>query len=248
LTRESRLQGKLALVTGVTSGIGSETVRALLAEGMCVWGVARDAARLAAFAGQLVGDFTPIVLDLADAAARARVFAELAARSQQTPVQLLVNNAAECVYESALGLPAARLARLFEINVTASVELCQALAPSMPVGAQIINLSSVVARHLPSAKFAPYAASKTALDCLTEALRLELHPRGVHVSTLAPGLVDTPIYDKIEGFERARQKLREQVPSWLTARDVAEVIVWMATRPPHLVVSELCLLPSAQTR
>jgi 3-hydroxy acid dehydrogenase / malonic semialdehyde reductase len=68
------------------------------------------------------------------------------------------------------------------------------------------------------------------------------------VSTLAPGLVDTPIYDKVDGFERARAKLREQVPTWLTAEDVAETIVWMASRPSHCVVSELCLLPAAQAR
>ena len=70
----------------------------------------------------------------------------------------------------------------------------------------------------------------------------------MHVSTVSPGLVDTPIYDKVEGFERARQKIREQVPTWLTAEDVAEAIVWIASRPPHLVVSQLTLLPSAQAR
>ena len=248
MTSDSRLQGKLALVTGVTSGIGAETVRALLAQGMKVWGLARDAARLDACASQLGPQFRPILLDLADANARTSVCAELSRESRETPVQLLINNAAECVYDSPLTLPAARLSRLFEINVTAGIELCQALAASMPVGAQIINISSVVARHLPSAKFAPYAASKAALDCLSEALRLELHPRGIHVSTIAPGLVDTPIYDKVDGFARARQKIIEQVPTWLSARDVAETIVWMATRPPHLVVSELSLLPAAQTR
>jgi serine 3-dehydrogenase (NADP+) len=244
----SRLQGKVALVTGVTSGIGAETVRALLAQGMSVWGVGRDASRLQAFAAQLDPGFRPFLVDLADPAARARVFAELARQSRETPVELLVNNAAECVYDSPLTLPAARLSRLFEVNVTAAIELCQALCATMPTGARIINVSSVVARHLPSAKFAPYAATKSALDCLSEALRLELHPRGVLVSTLAPGLVDTPIYDKVEGFERARQKIREQVPTWLSARDVAETIVWMASRPAHLVVSELCLLPAEQAR
>jgi serine 3-dehydrogenase (NADP+) len=245
---KSRLQGRGAIVTGVTSGIGAETVRALLAQGMHVWGLGRDPARMEAFAAQLIPGFTPVVADLADPEARARAFEALARETREQPLQLLVNNAAECVYDSPLTLPPARLSRLFEINVTAGIELCQALAPNLAAGAQIINLSSVVARHLPGAKFAPYAATKSALDCLSEALRLELHPRGIHVSTLAPGLVDTPIYDKIDGFERTRQKIREQVPTWLSARDVAETIVWMASRPAHLVVSELCLLPAAQAR
>jgi short-subunit dehydrogenase len=160
----------------------------------------------------------------------------------------LINNAAECVYESPLKLEASRLSRLFEINVSAVMQLTQAVAASMKPGGHIVQISSVVARHLPSAKFAPYAASKAALDCLSEALRLELHPRGIHVSTLAPGLVDTPIYDKVEGFARAREKIREQVPTWLQPEDVAEALIWILLRPPHVVVADLSLLPSAQAR
>ncbi|HEX2869853.1 MAG TPA: SDR family oxidoreductase [Polyangiaceae bacterium] len=247
MTASSRLQGQLALVTGVTSGIGAATVRALLAEGMRVMGVGRDAERLEAAARGFGSAFRPILADLAVPEARQSAFAQLACGVEE-PVRLLVNNAAECLYDSPLDVPAARLSRLFEINVTAALELTQQLARSMSPGSHIINVSSVVAQHLPAAKFAPYAATKTALDCLSEALRLELHPRGVHVSTVSPGLVDTPIYDKVEGFERARRKIREQVPAWLTAEDVAEAIVWIASRPPHLVVSQLSLLPSAQAR
>jgi NAD(P)-dependent dehydrogenase (short-subunit alcohol dehydrogenase family) len=247
MSGSARLQGQLALVTGVTSGIGAATVRALLAEGMRVIGVGRDAERLEAAARGFGGAFRPILADLAVPEARQKAFAELAGSTDE-PVRLLVNNAAECLYDSPLDVPSARLSRLFEINVTAALELTQQLARSMSPGSHIINVSSVVARHLPAAKFAPYAATKTALDCLSEALRLELHPRGIHVSTVSPGLVDTPIYDKVEGFERARRKIREQVPAWLSAEDVAEAIVWIASRPPHLVVSELSLLPSAQAR
>ena len=247
MSGSARLQGQLALVTGVTSGIGAATVRALLAEGMRVIGVGRDAERLEAAARGFGGAFRPILADLAVPEARQKAFAGLAGSAEE-PVRLLVNNAAECLYDSPLDVPSARLSRLFEINVTAALELTQQLARSMSPGSHIINVSSVVARHLPAAKFAPYAATKTALDCLSEALRLELHPRGIHVSTVAPGLVDTPIYDKVEGFERARRKIREQVPAWLTAEDVADAIVWIASRPTHLVVSELSLLPSAQAR
>lgn len=247
MTTASRLHGKLGLVTGVTSGIGAATVRALLNEGMRVIGVGRDADRLKTAARGFGASFRPLLADLALASARQRAFAELSQLAEE-PIGLLVNNAAECLYDSPLAVPAARLARLFEINVTAVLELTQHVARGMTAGAQIVNVSSVVAQHLPAAKFAPYAATKTALDCLSEALRLELHPRGVRVSTVSPGLVDTPIYDKVEGFERARQKIREQVPTWLSAEDVASAIVWIASQPPHLVVSQLSLLPSAQAR
>lgn len=243
--KKQALQGKLALVTGVTSGIGAATVRALLAQEVTVFGVGRDADRLDRAARDFGPGFRPLRCDLAVPSDRQRLIGELA--SGRAP-DILVNNAAECLYESPLRVPAARLTRLFEINVSAALELVQAVAAAMQPGGQIVQLSSVVARHLPAAKFAPYAATKAALDCLSEALRLELHPRGIRVSTLAPGLVDTPIYDKVEGFERARAKIREQVPTWLTAEDVADTLLWMLSRPPHLVAADVSLLPSAQAR
>jgi NAD(P)-dependent dehydrogenase (short-subunit alcohol dehydrogenase family) len=245
MSRTARLQGKLALVTGVTSGIGAATVKQLLSHEALVVGVGRDAARLEQATSEFGPGFRPILADLADPDSRRRLLADLAG---SRPPELFISNAAECLYESPLSVPAARLSRLFEVNVTAAIELSQAVAALMKPGGHIVQLSSVVARHLPGPKLAPYAASKAALDQLTEALRLELHPRGIHVSTLAPGLVDTPIYDKVEGFERAREKIREQVPQWLGAEDVAEALIWILTRPEHVVVSDISLLPSAQAR
>jgi NAD(P)-dependent dehydrogenase (short-subunit alcohol dehydrogenase family) len=239
------LHGKLAFVTGVTSGIGAATVKALLARDALVIGLGRDPVRMEQASREFGPGFRPILADLALPEARRQLLAEL---SRSRAPELFISNAAECLYESPLNVPAAKLSRLFEINVTAALELSQALAAQMKAGGQIVHISSVVARHLPGPKFAPYAASKAALDQLCEALRLELHPRGIQISTLAPGLVDTPIYDKVEGFERTRQKIREQVPNWLSAEDVAETLIWMLTRPPHVVVSDLVLLPSAQAR
>lgn len=244
MTPYSRLRNKRALVTGVTSGIGGAVARALVESEAQVIGVGRDAARLRAVADRLGPRFRPLLADLADPPSRRGALLELGPE----PIDLLVNNAAECVYESLAELPVATLSRLFEINVSSVLEFVQAVAPNMQAGALIVNVSSVVARHLPSAKFAAYASTKAALDCLSEALRLELHPRGVQVSTVRPGLVDTPIYDKVAGFERARQKLHEQVPAWLTPEDVADAIVWIAARPPHSVIAELTILPSAQAR
>jgi NAD(P)-dependent dehydrogenase (short-subunit alcohol dehydrogenase family) len=243
--KRAQLQGQLALVTGVTSGIGAATVRALLAQEVTVFGVGRDAARLEHAARDFGPGFRPLLCDLASPEDRRRLIAELeVARAPD----ILINNAAECSYDSPLSVPAARISRLFEVNVTAAIELVQAVAVRMKAGAQIVQLSSVVARHLPAAKFAPYAASKAALDCFSEALRLELHPRGIRVSTLAPGLVDTPIYDKVDGFERAKAKIREQVPTWLSAEDIADALLWMLSRPSHLVAADVALLPSAQAR
>lgn len=241
----ARLQGKLALVSGVTSGIGQATARALLEHEALVFGIGRDPLRLEQASRQLGPGFRPLLADLAVPHDRRRLIEQLSA--SRAP-DILINNAAECLYDSPLRVPVARLARLFEVNVTAALELTQAVAERMRPGAHVVQITSVVARFLPAAKFAPYAASKAALDQLSEALRLELHPRGIHVSSLAPGLVDTPIYRKLEGFERAQAKLREQVPVWLGPDDVADALIWMLSRPEHVVVADLTLLPSAQAR
>jgi len=112
----------------------------------------------------------------------------------------------------------------------------------------VVNISSVTARYAPSARFGPYAVTKAALDSFTTMLRLELDPRGVRVTSIAPGLVETPIYDKVEGFSAAREKLAKQIPRWLSAGEVADAIIWVLARPPHVVVGELTLMPSGQAR
>jgi len=106
----------------------------------------------------------------------------------------------------------------------------------------------VTARFAPNARFAAYAATKGALDRVTDALRLELDPLGVHVTSIAPGLVDTPLYDKVEGFAATRERIARQVPRWLDATDVADAITWILSRPAHVVIGELVLMPIGQGR
>jgi NAD(P)-dependent dehydrogenase (short-subunit alcohol dehydrogenase family) len=163
-------------------------------------------------------------------------------------VDVLVNNAAEVVYETPLGLGAEGFSRLMEINVAAALDLTRAAAERMARGATVLNVSSVTAKFLPHARFASYAVTKAALDQLTAALRLELEPRGIHVSLLSLGLVDTPVYENVSGFEGMREKLSAQVPVWLKPRDVAEAAVWMLERPAPMVATELVLMPAGQAR
>ncbi|HLF24223.1 MAG TPA: SDR family NAD(P)-dependent oxidoreductase [Burkholderiales bacterium] len=233
-------------MTGATSGIGAALATQLVARDVTVFGVGRNEARLADFGRQLGKRFIPVRADLSDEGDRARAVETLLASG--LAIDILVNNAAECAYGTFLSMPLAHVRRLFEVNLFACLELAHELAPGLTRGSHILNVSSVTARFVPNPRFAPYALTKLALEEATRALRLELSPRGIKVSAIAFGLVDTPIYDRVEGFAETREKLDASVAQWLSADDAAHAIVWVVSQPPHVVVADLELLPLGQSR
>lgn len=238
----SALVGKQVLLTGATSGIGRATLDRLLVAGATVLAVGRDPARAAALgrADRVI----PLAADLASPEAVERLLE--AVRGRGRPVDALINDAAECLYESPLGLAPGRWRRLFDVNLIAPVLLLRGLVELMPSGGTVVQLSSVNARGSPNARFAAYGATKAALAHVSSALRAELGSRGIRVCQVTPGLVDTELYRKVEGFEGAARKLKQAVPRWLDAGDVAEAIVWVLAQPAHVTVGEVVLLPTGQ--
>jgi NAD(P)-dependent dehydrogenase (short-subunit alcohol dehydrogenase family) len=237
---------KTAVVTGPTSGIGAAVVAKLVARGARVVALARDEAKLRDLEARSEGRLHGVVADLADERARDAAIAEVL--SKHARIDVFVNNAAECVYASPLDFPVDKLRRLFEINVLAGLSLLQAFTARMEKGAHVVNISSVTARMLPNPKFGAYGVTKTALDGLSEALRLELDPKGIKVTSIVPGLVDTPIYDKVDGFGRTLSKIREGLPIWLSPDDVADSVLWALERPEHVAIAEIVILPRGQAR
>jgi NADP-dependent 3-hydroxy acid dehydrogenase YdfG len=242
----NRFEGRHCVVTGVTSGIGRATALMLLGEGGSVTGLGRSEEKLVALREQAGPRFDFLVADLAVPSERERVTEAL--RQSPRAIDVFVSNAGEAAYASPLAIPPAHFRHLFEVNVCAPLELCQALVPKMSSSGHIVQLSSVAARFLPNPKFSPYGVTKAAVTILIDALRLELASCGIRVTSIVPGLVDTPIYDEVTGFEQLRKKLSEQVPNWLVPEDVAETIVWVLSRPPNVVVTELTVMPRGQAR
>ena len=240
------LGGKIAVVSGVTSGIGAALVARLIADGAIVAGIARDGEKLAASAKGWGSSVVGVVADLASPESTERACDEILKRFDR--VDVLVNNAAECTYESPLALSMEKWRALVEVNLFAVIATTKRLAPRMAAGSHVVNVSSATTRFVPNERFAPYALTKGALESWHAGLRLELEARRIKTTLIVPGLVSTPIYDKVSGFDKARAKLKEQIPEWLAAEDVADAVVWALRRPDHVVVGELALFPLGQAR
>ncbi|MGO9401578.1 MAG: SDR family NAD(P)-dependent oxidoreductase [Xanthobacteraceae bacterium] len=197
----------VVVVTGTSTGIGWGTAKVLIAHGFRVFGSVRkasDAERLSAEFGEL---FVPLLFDVTDEAAvdaaAARVRGELAGEK----LAGLVNNAGVAVAGPLLELPIEEFRRQIDINLTGVVITTRAFAPLVGTDrglkgepGRIINISSVGGKN--AAPFlAPYAASKFALESLSESLRRELLPFGIDVIVIAPGAVATPIWSKAEQLD-----------------------------------------------
>ncbi len=237
-------QGKLAIVTGGSAGIGAATVRQLAAAGFRVVAGARRLDRLrqvTAPAGALA-----LELDVTDGASVASFVA--ATLGEGAKLDLLVNNAG-----GALGLDRVEEARderwewMFQANVMGTMRMCRALLPALRASGDghIVNVGSIAGfESYPGG--AGYTAAKHAVRTLTRTLRLELLGEPVRVTEVAPGLVETEFsLVRFDGDrERAAGVYEGMEP--LTAADVAECIVWAATRPSRVNIDELVVRPRDQ--
>jgi uncharacterized protein len=179
-----------ALVTGASSGLGAEFARQLSGRGADLVLVARRTERLEALAAELATDAEVLGADLEEADDLARVEARL--RSEDGPVDLLVNNAGFGAYGAFAHLPIERQAAMVAVNVAALTRLSHAAAErSVERGSGgIINVGSI-AGFQPDPHAAVYGASKAFVRSFTEALHEELAGTGVRVMLLAPGVVQT---------------------------------------------------------
>lgn len=197
----SSLAGKVAVVTGASSGIGSAIVRALAARGRHCVLVARREDRLRSLAEAVGGDFE--VCDVGDRDAVERAAAAI--RERHPAIHLLVNNAGIPGRAGFVNIGAERLEELVRVNFLGSVWCVRALLPALEAanGADVVNVVSV-AGTVAFPPSGPYSASKHAQLAFSRALTAELGPRRIRVHTVNPGFVET------EGFPQ-RSVLRNPV-------------------------------------
>ena len=207
-----RLQGKLAVVTGGSEGIGLAICEALAREGADLVIVGRTVAKLAA-AQQQIGNAARILVsaDLSTEPGIGAVVEEV--RQLRRPLDILVNNAAVAHLATFESITAEQYNYSVALNVSAPFFLTQRLLPHfIQPGASIINISSYFAgKMIMNRPLSVYSLSKGAINSLTKSLAFELGPRGIRVNAVAPGTVNTPMRKKsVEAMSKENQDALQQ--------------------------------------
>ena len=208
------------LVTGASTGIGFAIAQSLTSAGYHVFGGVRrmvDADRLT---GEIGEEVTPLLFDVTDLEAIAEAAKDIAGRLGTRTLAGLVNNAGIATAGPLLHQPLDEIRRQMEVNVIAQVAVIQAFAPLLGADlsrqggpGRIVNISSIAGRFA-SPFVGAYAASKHAIEALSDALRRELMIYGIDVVVIEPGAVATPIWDKAEAADFVqyfKTDYREQV-------------------------------------
>jgi NADP-dependent 3-hydroxy acid dehydrogenase YdfG len=235
--------GRVAVITGASSGIGEATARALHAAGYQVALLARRVDRITALATELGAGALAIEADVTDrdalTAAASRV------RSELGDAAVLVNNAGLMLLGPFSSEQREDYRRMIEVNLLGAITTTEVFLDQLTAaGGDIVNISSVAGRTARAGN-GVYAATKWGLNGWSESLRQELLP-DVRVTLIEPGVVATelPTHITHDATNTAINEL--YADATVTAGDIAEVITFAITRPRHLAINEILLRPASQ--
>lgn len=203
-----RLSGKVALVTGGASGIGKAVCERFVAEGAGVVVADLDGERCARVAEAICPHAWGVALDVTSQDSIEEAVRFTIATAGQ--IDILVNAAGIYDVESILDISRERTARVFQVNIEGLIFMTQAVARHMVErgeGGRIINFSSQAGRRGEGPAVA-YCASKAAVISITQSCALELIRYGINVNAIAPGVVDTPMWDVVDAKLGSREGLK----------------------------------------
>lgn len=241
---------KLILITGATSGFGEATARRFAASGWRVLLCGRRRDRLDALKRELEGLHGPMAyavhLDVRDRAEVERTIAALP--DAWSAIDVLVNNAG-----LASGLDPIQTGdvddweRMIDTNVKGLLYVTRAVVPGMVARGRghIINIGSTAGKEV-YPKGNVYCATKHAVDALTKAMRVDLVDQGIKVTQVAPGAAETEFSEVRFHGDAARAKQVYAGFRPLAAEDVAEIVHYAATLPPHVCINDVVVTATAQ--
>ncbi|CAN5614306.1 SDR family NAD(P)-dependent oxidoreductase [soil metagenome] len=237
---------RTVLITGATSGIGRACAEAFHKAGSRVVAVGRRKDRLDELASDLGGDVHTIALDVRDGPAVEQAFAALP--EEWRHIDLLLNNAGLAVGKEPLqaGEVSAWL-QMVETNVIGLLQVTAQVLPAMVEkgSGHIINIGSIAGRETyPTGTV--YCATKAAVDRITKGMRMDVLGSGVRVSTVDPGMVQTEFNTVRYRGDTDRADAHYEGVTPLSPEDVADAVTWAASRPAHVQIAEVLILPTDQ--
>jgi clavulanate-9-aldehyde reducatase len=243
------LEGKVAAITGASSGIGEATAVALAQAGARVSLGARRKDRLDSLVEQIGDGALAIETDVSDEA-QAREFIQKT-KDELGSVDILVNNAGVMLLGLLLMQNGDDWRRMIEVNALGLVYCSHAALQLMTDqgGGHIVNVSSTAGRHAYMGS-AVYNMTKWGVTGFSEALRQEGVHVNVRVTCVEPGYVDTELqgHNTNPMVVEAAEKMREQIGKVLEAEDIAQAILYAVSQPEHVCVNEVLVRPTKQQR
>jgi len=248
---DALLKGKVALVTGASSGIGEACALLLAKRGARVAIAARREQRLQSLAKRICdegGEALVLTVDLAREDEAQRMVREAEATFGR--LDILVNNAGVMYLEPIDGADLSRWRHMFELNVLGLIAATQAALPGMRSrrDGHIINIASTAGR-MATATAGGYSASKFAVVAFTESLRKETFKDNIRVTVIEPGVVETELREHI-----AHADTRTAINAWadsmrqLQGIDVANAVLYCVSQPDRVNVNEILMRPTDQER
>ena len=234
------LNGKVAIVTGASRGIGRAIAEVFAREGARVVICGRKQETL----NQVAGEIGPSVKPIACHVGRADQIENLVAKTAREigPVDVLVNNAATNIsFGPSLEIEESQFDKMIEINLKSAFRLIKAIAPGMcdRGSGSIINIASIAGLR-PQRHSLLYSMTKAALIMMTQSYALELGPRGVRVNAIAPGLIQTALSEHYWKDEAQRDKVMANQPIQRLGQpsDVAEIALLLASEKGSYITGQ----------
>jgi NADP-dependent 3-hydroxy acid dehydrogenase YdfG len=249
-----RLDGTVALVTGASSGIGEATAVALAAQGAAVAVAARRKDRLDELVSRISDDGGTALAIEADVTSQDQAKGAVERTvSELGRLDTLVNNAGVMLLGPIVDAPTEEWDRMVALNLQGLLYCSHAAIPHLLGAAQdsprgvadLINISSVAGR-VARVGSGVYNLTKWGVGAFSESLRQEVTRRGVRVSLVEPGAVDTELTDHLRPEIQQTTRKRFEGVEKLEAADIAEAIEYIVTRPRRVAVNELLIRPTDQ--
>jgi len=247
------LTGRVAVITGASSGIGTATATRLAASGATVAVLARRADRLETLAKEIEqagGTALALPVDVTDAAAL-RTAADRIATELGT-VDLLFNNAGVMLPAPVEELPVEQWRDQIDLNVTGLMNAIAAFVPQLIAAAaekgvaDLVNTSSIAAQNI-FPNFAVYSGTKAYVTHLSRTLRTELGPKNVRVAAIEPGITGTELQSHVtDPGAQAWLASAKDAMTWLAPEDIAEAVNFLVTQPAHVNLQQVTIMPTHQ--